>query len=394
MRHHKYADIFPMMTDEELAALVQDMRQNGYDESSPIVTIGGEILDGRNRYKAAQIAGVVPVFVEFHGDDPLAYVIRHNLNRRHLNESQRAVIAARLANMTYSDGAILMHLKHGHASANLHWHKNKSGENSPSFSLEQAAEMLNVGRRTVATVKAVERAAPELVKAIERGEMTAHEAQKKIRERERMQERQALAEKASIVPASNKWTVIHADMKTVKLDKQFDFIITDPPYPKEYLHLWRELGRRAAEWLKDGGLLIAMSGQSYVNEIYKMLDEFLDYYWTASYLTPGQPTPLRQVNVNSTWKPLLIYSKGRYNGKIFGDVFVSDGNDKSLHKWGQSESGMLSIIKGICLPGQSILDPFCGAGTTLVAGLQHNCYVTGIDIDEQNIKITKGRLAL
>lgn len=378
MRHHKYADIFPMMTDEELAALVQDMRQNGYDESSPIVTIGDEILDGRNRYKAAQIAGVVPVFVEFHGDDPLAYVIRHNLNRRHLNESQRAVIAARLANMEHGGNRRVQ-------SANWHF------ENE--FSLEQAAEMLNVGRRTVARVKAVERAAPELVEAIERGEMTAHEAQKKIRERERLRERQAIAEKASIVPASDKWTVIHADMTTVKLDEQFDFIITDPPYPKEYLHLWRELGRRAAEWLKDGGLLIAMSGQSYVNDIYKMLDEFLDYYWTASYLTPGQPTPLRQVNVNSTWKPLLIYSKGKYTGKIFGDVFVSDGNDKSLHKWGQSESGMLSIVRGICLPGQSILDPFCGAGTTLVAGLQHNCYVTGIDIDEQNIKITKGRLA-
>lgn len=376
MRHHKYADIFPMMTDEELAALVQDMRQNGYDESSPIVTIGDEILDGRNRYKAAQIAGVVPVFVEFHGDDPLAYVIRHNLNRRHLNESQRAVIAARLANMRQGERTDIQ------PRANL-----------PYVSLEQAAEMLNVGRRTVVTVKAVEREAPELVEAIERGEMTAHEAQKKIRERERLRERQALAEKASIVPASDKWTVIHADMTTVQLDKQFDFIITDPPYPKEYLHLWRELGRRAAEWLKDGGLLIAMSGQSYVNEIYKILDEYLKYYWTASYLTPGQPTPLRQVNVNSTWKPLLIYSKGRYNGKIFGDVFVSDGNDKSLHKWGQSESGMLSIVRGICLPGQSILDPFCGAGTTLVAGLQHNCYVTGIDIDEQNIKITKGRLA-
>lgn len=262
----------------------------------------------------------------------------------------------------------------------------------PPDDLPTLAEM-GLDKKTSKLAQDIASLPDEQLEAVKMGVVALSKAQKIIKEQKRIDERRKMAEKASSVLLSEKWTVIHADMTTVKLNKQFDFIITDPPYPKEYLHLWRELGRRAAEWLKDGGLLIAMSGQSYVNDIYKMLDEFLDYYWTASYLTPGQPTPLRQVNVNSTWKPLLIYSKGKYTGKIFGDVFVSDGNDKSLHKWGQSESGMLSIIKGICLPGQSILDPFCGAGTTLVAGLQHNCYVTGIDIDEQNIKITKGRLA-
>jgi hypothetical protein len=41
------------------------------------------------------------------------------------------------------------------------------------ISLEQAADLLNVGRATVARVKAVERAAPELVAKIERGEAKA-----------------------------------------------------------------------------------------------------------------------------------------------------------------------------------------------------------------------------
>jgi len=52
----------------------------------------GQILDGRNRWKAAQDAGVEPTRIEYEGDDPLGYVVRHNLNRRHLNASQRAVI--------------------------------------------------------------------------------------------------------------------------------------------------------------------------------------------------------------------------------------------------------------------------------------------------------------
>ncbi len=240
---------------------------------------------------------------------------------------------------------------------------------------------------------------PELVfeKHIEetRGEkpITTSGTLKEIKTTQRGREREAVANKAKAIPLSKRWHVYHGDMTTIEIDRQFNFIITDPPYPKQYLHLYGELARRANEWLFDGGLLIAMCGQSYLNQIYSMMSEHLTYYWTAAYLTPGQPTPLRQVNVNSTWKPLLIFSKGKYNGKIFGDVFVSDGNDKSLHKWGQSESGMYDIISKIVLEGQSILDPFCGAGTTLVAGLKHNCFVTGIELDEQNVNISKGRLA-
>ena len=240
---------------------------------------------------------------------------------------------------------------------------------------------------------------PELVfeKHIEetRGEkpITTSGTLKEIKTTQRGREREAVANKAKAIPLSKRWHVYHGDMTTIEIDRQFNFIITDPPYPKQYLHLYGELARRANEWLFDGGLLIAMCGQSYLNQIYSMMSEHLTYYWTAAYLTPGQPTPLRQVNVNSTWKPLLIFSKGKYNGKIFGDVFVSDGNDKSLHKWGQSESGMYDIISKIVLEGQSILDPFCGAGTTLVAGLKHNCFVTGIELEEANVNISKGRLA-
>lgn len=228
---------------------------------------------------------------------------------------------------------------------------------------------------------------------VKRGVASLHEAQKNIKTKKREEERSEIANKAKAIPLSSRWQVHHSDMATIKLDRQYNFIITDPPYPKEYLHLYDVLARRANDWLYDGGLLIAMCGQSYIDKIYSMMSDHLTYYWTAAYLTPGQPTPLRQVNVNTTWKPLLIFSKGKYKGKIFGDVFVSDGNDKSLHKWGQSESGMSSIVQGICLEGQSILDPFCGAGTTLVAGLKHDCFVTGIELDKQNADIAKGRLA-
>ena len=100
----------------------------------------------------------------------------------------------------------------------------------------------------------------------------------------------------------------------------------------------------------------------------------------------------KRSTVNTTWKPILIFGSPDYKGKIFGDVFVSDGNDKSVHKWGQSVSGMLSLIKQLCLPGQSVFDPFCGAGTTGVAALLHGCTFEGIDTDERNVNISAARL--
>lgn len=383
MQAHQYANLFPMMTEAELKTLIDDMKLNGYDTSSPIITYQGMILDGRNRYRAAAEASVIPSTVEYSGDDPLAFVIRHNLNRRHLNETQRAGVAGKLANMKIGDTA--NNLKN-YDSANLQSREDK-------VSIEKAAKLLNVSPRTVATYRAVAAAMPEMVEKMDSGKMTAHEADKKVKEVKRTAARAEIARDGAKIERSEKWNIYHGEISTWKNEKQYDFIITDPPYPKEFLPLWDVLAYRANEFLKDGGLLIAMSGQSYLDEVYKMMSTHLEYYWTAAYLTPGQPTPLRQVNVNSTWKPLLIFSKGQYKGKIFGDVFTSPGNDKDHHKWGQSVGGMYDIISKICLPGQSILDPFCGAGTTGIAALQHGCFFDGLEKDIENVNISKGRLS-
>ncbi len=88
-----------------------------------------------------------------------------------------------------------------------------------------------------------------------------------------------------------------------------------------------------------------------------------------------------------------MFGNDNYKGKTFGDVFKSDSAEKTLHEWQQSESGMMSIVKQFCRPGQSILDPFCGTGTTGVAALKNNCIFTGIEIDEKVAALAKRRLA-
>jgi len=381
MKFHPVADIFPMLPEQELQNLADDIKANGL--KTPIIMYDDMILDGRNRYKACKMARVEPDFKQFKGNDPLAFVISLNLHRRHLNESQRAGVAAKIANMTVGGDRPS---KNDKSFESANW---PNGISQP-----KAAGMLNVSERTIRRYKAVEREAPELTKRIDSGEITVHEAQKEIKAEERTKARMEMASAASKIKKSDRWNIYNADMEKWKSPRTYDYIITDPPYPKEYLELYEKLAIRANDWLKPGGLLVAMCGQSYLDAIYEMMSKHMKYYWTAAYLTPGQPTPLRQVNVNTTWKPLLMFlRKGdTYKGRIFGDVFKSDGNDKDFHMWGQSHSGMYSVISGICSPGNIILDPFCGAGTTGVAAVEFGCLFDGVELDATNCDISRKRL--
>lgn len=155
---HPYAELFPWIEGPAFEELKADIAKNGVLE--PIVFLDGAILDGRNRYMAARDLGIEYPRVEYVGDDPLGFVISLNLKRRHLSESQRGMVAAKLAKLPQGARTDLEH------RANLH-----------EVSAAKAGEMLNVSERTVKTAKQVqEHGAPELVTAVESGQVSVSAA--------------------------------------------------------------------------------------------------------------------------------------------------------------------------------------------------------------------------
>lgn len=165
---HPAAEIFPLMSGEEFDSLAADIQKHGLRE--PIVLFEGKVLDGRNRLRACQQLGVEPAFVEWaNGEDPRTYVVSKNLHRRHLSESQRAMIAGKMATMRQGERTDL------EPSANL--------PNDP-ISTSQAAQMLNVGTRTTTAAKKIlKEGTPEEIKAVESGKASVSGTEKKITER-------------------------------------------------------------------------------------------------------------------------------------------------------------------------------------------------------------------
>ena len=97
MKIHPAAELFPIMSDDELFALAADIKSNGLLQ--PVTMLSDVLLDGRNRMRACALAGVTPTIKQFTGDSPVAFVIAANLRRRDLTASQKACIAVEIEPM-------------------------------------------------------------------------------------------------------------------------------------------------------------------------------------------------------------------------------------------------------------------------------------------------------
>lgn len=184
-----------------------------------------------------------------------------------------------------------------------------------------------------------------------------------------------------------------ADFRTVAIvSESIDAIITDPPYSREYLPLYRDLALFSADVLKPGGSLLVMSGLAYLPEILSLMATHLNYQWTLACFTPGATYQMWQKKVMSGWKPVLWFVKGQYQGDWIKDTAVSDGLDKRFHFWGQSESGMADLIEKFTIPGQTVLDPMCGGGTVGAVSLKMGRKFIGIDLDRKAIETTRTRI--
>jgi hypothetical protein len=78
----------------ELQDLADDIAAHGLRHPIVIDATGEILIDGRNRLRACEMAGVEPVFVRLNGEDPAACIVSANVERRSLTVGQKAIARA------------------------------------------------------------------------------------------------------------------------------------------------------------------------------------------------------------------------------------------------------------------------------------------------------------
>lgn len=174
---HPAALLFPMMGEDELRQLANDIKGNGLLE--PILLHQDLVLDGRNRLEACKLAGIEPRFHTGKIGSPLLYVISKNLHRRHLTASQKAAIAAEMV-------PLLAQEKKQSASP-----IGDVGEKTNAI----AAKAMGVGRTSVERVLAVKKADPQIFEEIKEGKISAYAGEIKVKGKKQSSNRKPRAQR-------------------------------------------------------------------------------------------------------------------------------------------------------------------------------------------------------
>jgi len=444
---HPIACIFPMLGDDQLADLADDIKQHGQRE--PVVMFEGQVLDGRNRWLACKMQGIEPQTREFVGSrsDALDFVWSTNVHRRHLNSGQASValIKREKLDVEFADAVQAMREaapKGGRPS--LTKPSPKMDEVNQRRTDHKLAEAAGTSRTYVAKARKIVEQAPELAEKVERGEMTLSQASTEMRREEKRRDLEVKAEAVKEAFSDQPiWTLLNQDVMD-GLQSVIDhhgparLIFTDPPYnigveygdhhddslsDSEFVawcHEWIGLCR---DCLTDDGSLWVMINDEYAADIVKAL-QFHDLHmraWIKWYETFGVNC---SNNFNRTSRHILYFvvdpkrfvfnetavlrpsdrqtkygdSRAQSSGKILDDVWqiprLTGTSKERIPDFPTQLPVELvrRIIEAASEPGDLVVDPFNGSGTTGIAAISTDRKYIGIDASGKYIELSDMRL--
>lgn len=196
--------------------------------------------------------------------------------------------------------------------------------------------------------------------------------------------------------------IILGDAKDIlpTLDEgSIDLVFTDPPYPREFKHTYQYLADYCPRLMKRGASLITIAPHYLLEEVMMMFYGKLKYRWVLNMDQFEGNHARLGMGIEVCWKPMLWYvkeafTKDRYRGFIKDGIKISgrSGIKKKLHKWEQDPDWGTYYIERLTRPGQTVLDPYMGSGTTAEICQRLGLNYIGIDIDGNNIETVWRRL--
>jgi site-specific DNA-methyltransferase (adenine-specific) len=174
-----------------------------------------------------------------------------------------------------------------------------------------------------------------------------------------------------------------------------DAVVVDPPYPKEFIPLYAPCWLACDVSLKSPGTCFAMTGQFCLPDVINSFPPQWQYLWCGCFEGRQMATSIWPRGISSAWKPMLIYGKGfsRFKPWKYDTIAAKGGytTGKDLHEWGQDCSQFETLISRFEL-GETILDPFMGSGTTIVACIRTGRRAIGIEKEPKYFEIAVKRI--
>lgn len=411
----EFSSLIPPLTDAEFETLEQSILHDGIRDA--IVTWNGYIIDGHNRYKIAQKHGLQFTTIEMQFEsiyDVKDWMFANQLGRRNLTELQKTnLIGQRYNNQKQRHGGD---------------RKSKAQNELLANTAETIADEYNVSRETVKRAAdfatGLDHTTPELKQDILQGKVKVNKDDvqqlakaeptftatspaeilkeaNRIKSERKKKRMEAENEKRKQLAADGATKIVDIDFRLGDFEDVFsdipdgsiDCIITDPPYPYEFIECWTKLGRFAKRVLKPNGFCIAYSGQMYLPEVMQRMSEHLDYYWTFAVYHTGGTQIVNGVNIMCRWKPVLIFQNGKRKlENTMQDYFISEQREKDGHEWQQSKSGVAYLVEMFTNPDDLICDPFAGSATTLIQARNMQRRIIGAEINLTTYNIARALL--
>ena len=205
--------------------------------------------------------------------------------------------------------------------------------------------------------------------------------------------------------------VIHGDCAEVLksiADNSVDLVLTDPPYlvryrPRSGLTVQNEDGRDAAKVLaafpevyrvmKADTLCVSFYGWTFVDEFMRA--------WKAAGFTPVDHIVWRKQYAASrrflkrTHEAAYVLAKGRPStpSEPIDDVQPWEYTGNIFHPTEKAVSILKPLVEAFTSPGDVVLDPFAGSGSTAVAAALAGRRYLAIEMEEKYVRHAKHRLA-
>jgi site-specific DNA-methyltransferase (adenine-specific) len=185
------------------------------------------------------------------------------------------------------------------------------------------------------------------------------------------------------------------DLSAMIPDSSVDLIFTDPPYIKKYLPLYSWLAEEARRILKPDGFLLAYAGGYWKAEIMQRIDHYLAYYFDFILVNSGPSPIIWNRKIIGRHKSVLAYTLPGSTAKPRTNVlsfFNGEKADKRYHEWGQDEVSARYLIDCFSMPGDLVVDFFCGGGTVPAMCQALDRRWLAYELDPEMAKVARGRL--